>query len=130
MTAENHEDILRILGQIIDRVMADGGLPPGSSFNGYAILSGPGGIPAMIRIHAGETGGLSPEVMEGDGEIHVTAALPPGCDLLPTLTFQPLAVGISLGDETSRVDLPSRIDVRACTWQVRNGVLDISCRKA
>jgi hypothetical protein len=129
MTSDNEEDILRIIGQIINRVMADGGLPPGSRFNGYAIIAGPGGMPAMIRIQSGETWGLSPEVVDGDGEIHITAALPPGCDLSPSLTFQPLMVGISLGDETTRVDLPSRVDVQACSWQVRNGVLDISCRK-
>ncbi len=64
MTPDMNEDIFRILQQIIDRVMADGGLPPGSSFSGYAILAGPGGSPAMIRIQSGETGGISPEVVE------------------------------------------------------------------
>jgi len=129
MTPDN-EDILRIIRQLIDRVMADGGLPPGSRFNGYAIVAGPGGVPAVIRIQAGEPEGLSPEVMEGDGEVHVTAALPPGCGILPSITFQPSIVVISLGDETTRVDLPSPIDLQACSWQVKNGVLDISCRKA
>jgi hypothetical protein len=37
---------------------------------------------------------------------------------------------MTLGGETSVVDLPCRVDVHDCPWQVRNGVLDISCRKA
>jgi hypothetical protein len=43
---------------------------------------------------------------------------------------RPVDDPMTLGGETSVVDLPCRIDVQACSWQVRNGVLDISCRKA
>ena len=127
---DNRDDVYRIITRLIEEFMEDRGLPPGSRFRGYAILTGPGGIPAMIRIHAGEHRDLIPEVIEGDGEVWVSAALPPVSVTVPSVTFQPLFVEISLGTETVAVNLPCRIDPGNCSWQVRNGVLDISCRKA
>jgi hypothetical protein len=130
MMPDNRDEIFRILARLIDEFTNDGRLPPGSSLEGYAIIAVPGGIPGLIRMSPAELPELSPEVIEGEGEVHVTAALPPGCDTLPTVTFQPLLVGISLGGETIPVNLPSRIDLAGCSWQVKNRVLDISCRKA
>jgi hypothetical protein len=127
---DNRDDVYRIITRLIEEFMEGSGLPPGSRFRGYAILTGPGGIPAMIRIHAGEHRDLIPEVIEGDGEVWVSAALPPVSVTVPSVTFQPLFVEISLGTETVAVNLPCRIDPGDCSWQVRNGVLDISCRKA
>jgi hypothetical protein len=129
MIPDNRDEIYRIISRLIDEFMADGRLPPGGRFQGYAIVAGPGRIPAVVHIEQGEGPVLSPEVVEGDGEVHVSAALPPGCDTTPSITLQPLLLGITLGDETVTVNLPARIDPRACSWQVRNGVLDISCRK-
>jgi hypothetical protein len=127
---DNRDDVYRIITRLIEEFMDDGGLPRGSRFRGYAIITGPGGIPAMIRIHAGEHRDMIPEVIEGEGEVWVSAALPPVSVTIPSVAFQPLLVEISLGTETAAVNLPCRIDPGDCSWQVRNGVLDISCRKA
>ena len=127
---DNRDDVYRIIARILDDFMAREGLPPGSRFNGYAFVAGPGGIPAMIRIHAGEHRDIIPEVIEGEGEVWVSAALPPSSVTIPSVAFQPLSLEVSLGTETLAVSLPCRIDPGDCSWQVRNGVLDISCRKA
>jgi hypothetical protein len=127
---DTRDEIFRILAGLIDEFTKDGKIPAGGTLQGYAIIAGPGGIPAVVRMSPAGHEGLSPEVMEGEGEIHVTAALPPGRDTLPTVLFQPLVVGISLGEETIPVNLPARIDPQGCSWQVKNGVLDITCRKA
>ena len=127
---DNRDDVYRIITRLIEEFMDDGGLPRGSRFRGYAIITGPGGIPAMIRIHAGEHRDITPEVIEGKKEVWVSAALPPASVTIPSVAFQPLLVEISLGTETVAVNLPCRIDPKDCSWRVRNGVLDISCRKA
>jgi hypothetical protein len=127
---DSRDDIYRIITRLIDEFMADGRLPRGGRSQGYAIIAGAGGIPAMVRIQPGDHPVISPEVVDGEGEVHISAALPPGCDATPSIALQPLVVEIALGKETVAVNLPARIDVQACSWQVRNGVLDISCRKA
>ena len=44
--------------------------------------------------------------------------------------FPAVEVQISSGDEMWIVNLPVRIDGRSCSYQVKNGVLDIICRKS
>jgi len=129
MIPNNRDDFYRIITRLIDEFMAEKGLPPGSRFQGYAIVAMPGGIPAVIRIQTGEHRGINPEVIDGEREIYVSAVLPPGVDVTPSVAFQPLLVEITLDKETVAVSLPSRIDPHSCSWQVRNGVLDICCRK-
>ncbi|HVN66688.1 MAG TPA: Hsp20/alpha crystallin family protein [Methanomicrobiales archaeon] len=130
MRADERDEITCIILRLMEELLADGGFALPARVSGYAFIARPGGTPAVIRIYPGGFGVLSPEVTEGEGEIYITAAVPPGSGAPPSVTFQPLLVGISLGEETTVVDLPSRIDLQGCSWQVNNGVLDISCRKA
>lgn len=130
MIPDETDEISRLILRIIEELAGERGSGPHSLVSGYAFIVSPGGKPAAVRIRPQEPGGLSPEVMEGEDVVHVTVSLPPGCATLPTVTFQPFVVGISLGGATAVVDLPSRIDLAGCSWQVTNGVLDISCRKA
>jgi hypothetical protein len=127
---DSRDEIYRIIARLMEEFLAEGSLPPGGRFGGYAIVAGPGGIPAVVRIQQGELPALSPEVMEAEGEVHISAALPPGCDITPAIALRSLVAEITLGEETVAVNLPARIDVQACSWQVQNGVLDITCRKA
>ena len=102
----------------------------GSAIISSTILTaGAGETPPDIRGFPEDHHAIPFEVMEGDGEVSITALLPPGCDSEPPVTFLPLNVGITLDGETSVVDLPCRIDVRSCSFRVKNG-MDITCRKA
>jgi hypothetical protein len=63
------------------------------------------------------------------GRFLLPPSFPHGGNSEPSITFLPLNVGITLDGETSVVDLPCRIDVRSCSFRVKNG-MDITCRKA
>ena len=130
MTQPDGDDLIVILRQILSDLLNEAGGPPEGGFSGYAILAGPDRDVKLIRIHTVRRPGLSPEVAEGDDAVYITALLPPGAGSLPRVTFRPLLVEISLGGETSAVDLPCRIDPEGSSWQVKHGVLDIVCRKA
>lgn len=129
MEADSHDEIARLIARLMDDLMSDGGFPRGVRFSGYAIIAGPGGIPAVIRITPADPGRIACEVTEGERELYLTMPLPAGCGE-PSVTLQPLLAAITLGGETSLIDLPCRIDAGTSSWQVHNGVLDISCRKA
>ncbi|MDD1667032.1 MAG: hypothetical protein LUO96_01055 [Methanomicrobiales archaeon] len=129
MEADSHDEIAWLIARLVDDLMSDGGFPRGVRVNGYAIIAGLGGIPAVIRITPEDPGRMACEVTEGERELYITVPLQAGCGE-PSVTLQPLLAAITLGGETSVIDLPCRIDAGTSSWQVRNGVLDISCRKA
>jgi hypothetical protein len=130
MPPDNRDELLRVIKGLLDDIFSDSGPSPESRFTGFTIVAGPGGIPAVIRMFPGDRRGISWEVMEGEGNVYITAQLPAGIYSGPSVSFRPLAVQISFVGEICVVKLPSRIDVRGCSRHLKNGVLDIICEKA
>ena len=130
MNPNNSDELIRIITALLSDLMGEAGLSPEGRFTGYAIFAGKGGTPTVIRLSPEDRHAPSWEVTEGEGKVYITALLPPGTATLPSVTFQPLFIGITAGEETFVVNLPCRVDLDACSWQVKNGVLDIACRKA
>lgn len=130
MLPNNRDELFRIITRLLDDLMSEAGPSPESRFTGYAILAGPGGTPIVIRIFPEDHHGIYWEVTEGAGKVYITALLPAGRCSEPSVSFQPLEVQISFEGETCVVNLPVRIDVRSCSYLVKNGVLDITCGKS
>ena len=127
----NHEDIHMIITRLMDDLIGEMGMADDSGIISYAILATVAGdTPAGVRLFPEDHPPARFEVVEGEEELYITAPLPPGSITEPSLTLQPLLVRISLDGEPSVVDLPCRIDVGSCSYQVKNRVLDITCRKA
>jgi len=129
MQPNNGDELFRIITRLMDDLLGEAG----TSFDGqigYAILAASGGTPIRIRIFPEDHPGISWEVTEGEEEVYITALLPPGRCSEPSVSFQPLEVQISFEGETYVVNLPVRVDVRNCSYQVKNGVIDITCRKS
>jgi hypothetical protein len=129
MTQHDGDELIGFIRKILNQLLGDGVDQAGEGFSGYAILAGPGNTPTVIRIHPVPRRGLPWEAVEGDDVVYITAPLPPGAGSPPLVTFRPLVVEISLGGETTTVSLPCRIDVESGSWHVKNGILDIVCRK-
>lgn len=130
MLPDNRDELFRIIARLIDDLSSEAGPSHEGVSGGYAIIASPGGIPTMIRIFPGDYRENSWEVAEGEGRIYITAQLPAGIGSEPSVSFQPSEVRISFGGETRVVNLPARIDVRGCSYRVKNGILDITCKKA
>jgi HSP20 family molecular chaperone IbpA len=130
MLPDNRDELFRIIATLMDDLSSGEGPSPERWFRGYAIIASPGGIPTVIRIFPEDYRENSWELAEGEGKVYITAQLPAGTGSEPSVSFQPFEVRISFQGETWVVTLPVRIDVRSCSCHVKNGVLDITCRKA
>jgi hypothetical protein len=131
MLPNNPDDLLRTVTRLMDDLIREMGASEEDRIISYTVLAaGPGETPTVFRMlpEARET--IRWEVVEGEGEVYITVLVPPDAITEPSIILQPLLVRISLDGETSVVNLPCRIDVRSCSFQVKNGVLDIACRKA
>jgi hypothetical protein len=131
MSPNNRDDLLRTITRLMDDLIREMEASDDNRIISYTILATVAGDkPAGIRFFPDDHPATPFEVVEGEEVLSITALLPPGSITEPSVTLQPLLVEISLGGETSVVDLPCRIDVRSCSFQVKNRVLDITCRKA
>ena len=131
MSPGNQDDLLRNITRLMDDLIGEMGMADDSGIISYAILATVAGdTPAGIRLFPDDHPPARFEVVEGEEELYITAHLPPDSITEPSVTLQPLLVGISRDGEQSIVDLPCRIDVGSCSYQVKNRVLDITCRKA
>ena len=130
MLPNNRDDLLRSITRLMDDLIGEMGTADDSGIISSTILATVAGdTPAGIRLFPEDQTPARFEVVEGDGEVYITVLLPHGSIAEPSVTLQPLLVGISLDGKTSVVDLPCPIDMRSCSFQVKNGVLDITCRK-
>ena len=59
----------------------------------------------------------------------MTARVPSDLRTAPYVDIQPRQIRIVMDDRVAEIEMPAPIDIRHSFYQVRHGVMDVSCRK-
>lgn len=70
------------------------------------------------------------EIIPGDDYLYITAILPAACPSNPCVMLTPDRVIISAGFVTRSIPLPWTADLKASSYEIKNGIIDITMTRA
>jgi len=93
----------------------------------YYIRSGD--TPKMLHLDEAARPDLQYELYEDGERIYISAIMPPNPEHLPVADIRSDLVIISVDGIETSIQLPKPVDITHCSYEVKNGVMDISCCK-
>jgi hypothetical protein len=98
---------------------------------GYAVISSPSVPPIAFRVIGDDDGYRLPyETIESDDVMFITSRLPPGISSPPSVEIMPGEIRIFLEGRAATITLKFPVDISHSHYSSRNGVLDITLKKA
>jgi hypothetical protein len=98
-------------------------------FVGCTIITGSGGEPRFFQIDEQGEQDINFETVEGPETVYVTVELPTYTDMTPYAEIEEDRILLCFEDGRITIDLPCRVDASESDVSVKNGIMDIVCRK-
>jgi hypothetical protein len=126
MPSNTDDRVYRDLARLLERMLRSLPSPEPGQVVGFTVLTG--NVPFDPDAY-GDDGEIDYECVEGRDDVFVTARLPADLRTAPYVDIQARQVRIVMDDRVVEIEMPVPIDVRHSYYQVRHGVMDVSCRK-
>ncbi|HUH78273.1 MAG TPA: hypothetical protein VLY83_00100 [Methanoregula sp.] len=127
-----YDDVFNNLAKIVEDIVKSMPDHQNARIVGYTIITRqPSGEPEVFRAGMPEDDGEIPyEVTESEGQIFITAELPPDPRNAPYVDIQAESVRIFVDDKETTVMLDHKVDRIHSGYRVHRGVMDITLAKA
>ncbi len=134
MPSNSDDETFRNLARLLEHLLRSLPQPEPGQVVGFTVMTGAGMVnaPGDGRFEPGTSEDervIEYECVEGRDEVYVTARVPADLRTAPYVDILPHQIRIVMDDQVTEIDLPVPIDIRHSFYQVRHGVMDVSCRK-
>ncbi len=134
MPSNTDDETYRNLARLLEQLLRSLPQPEPGQVVGFTVMTGAGmpNAPADARFEPDsdeEESVIDYECVEGRDEVYVTAKVPADLQTAPYVDIMSHQIRIVMDDRVTEIDLPVPIDIRHSFYQVRHGVMDVSCRK-
>ncbi|KAF5051166.1 hypothetical protein DSECCO2_421960 [anaerobic digester metagenome] len=134
MPSNTDDETYRNLARLLEHLLRSLPQPEPGQVVGFTVMTGAGMTNAppdgLFEAETDEEDGvIDYEFVEGRDEVYVTAKVPADLHTAPYVDIMPRQIRIVMDDRVTEIDLPAPIDIRHSFYQVRHGVMDVSCRK-
>lgn len=129
MPSNSDDEIYRDLARLLEHMLRSLPSPEPGQVVGFTIMTGNLPIDPEAYGYPDDSPGIDYECVEGNESVFVTARVPSDLRTAPYVDIQPRQIRIVMDDRIAEIDLPVTIDIRHSFYQVRHGVMDVSCRK-
>jgi len=130
MPSNTDDEIYRNLARLLEHLLRNLPQPEPGQVVGFTVMTGAAPVDPQVFTYCEEDDGIIDyECVEGRDEVYVTASVPADLRTAPYVDIMPQQIRIVMDDRVAEIDLPVAIDVRHSYYQVRHGVMDVSCRK-
>ena len=124
-----YDDTLKNLARAMEELLNNLSLDESARFVGCTIITGLGDESRIIHLDTEGNEDINYEIIEGPDSIYITAEIPPGTRNEPYADIQSKMIRVFIDDDEVVIDLPVPIHVGQSSYEVRNGIMDIVCKK-
>ncbi len=135
MSDDTGDDVFKNIAKVVEGIIENLQKDGNTRFIGCTVISGPDSEPRIIphdipggRIKA-DARELEYEIVEGEDLLYLTVEVPFDIAVLPEIDVSERSVHIGFGLIDYHIDLPCAVTARGFTHCIKNGILDIVCRK-
>jgi hypothetical protein len=130
MPNNSDDRMYRDLARLLENLLRSLPSPEPGQMVGFTVMTGSVPFdPDTGGNNSDDSGEIDYECVEGRDDVFVTARVPANLRTAPYVDIQPRQIRIVMDDRVAEIDLPVPIDIRHSFYQVRHGVMDVSCRK-
>ncbi len=129
MPSNTDDEIYRNLARLLEHLLRSLPQPEPGQVVGFTVMTGAAPVEPQLYTYEEDDSVIDYECVEGREEVYVTARVPADLRTAPYVDIQTQQIRIVMDDRVAEIDLPVAIDIRHSYYQVRHGVMDVSCRK-
>lgn len=129
MAKNPYDDVFRDLAKVLEDLFSSLARDENARFVGCTIITGAGGEPHFFQMDDQGEQDIHYETVEGPETVYVTIELPAFTDMAPYAEIEEDSIHLCFEDGRITIDLPCRIDASESDISVKNGIMDIVCRK-
>jgi len=129
LSGDSYDDVFKNLARVMEDIFSNLNIDDKARFVGCTIISGSGDTPKIMHLDEAARPDLQYEVYEDNERIYISAIMPPNPEHLPVADIRSDMVIISVDGTETNVALPKQVDITRCSYEIRNGVMDITCCK-
>lgn len=129
LSGDSYDDVFKNLARVMEDIFSNLNVDDRARFVGCTIISGSGDTPKMLHLDEAARPALKYEIYEDSEQIYISAIMPPNPEHLPIADIRSDLVIISVDGIETSIGLPEPVDITHCSYEIRNGVMDITCSK-
>jgi hypothetical protein len=130
MPSNTDDEIYRDLARLLEHMLRSLPTPEPGQVVGFTVMTGTAPVdPRAYGYSDDDSDEIDYECVEGREDVFVTARVPSDLRTAPYVDIQPRQIRIVMDDRVVEIEMPAPIDIRHSFYQVRHGVMDVSCRK-
>lgn len=129
MAEDPTDDVYRIIARAMEEFFSTLPMDTDHEIIGCTIIAAPGEDPKIMWFDEFPDDEVAYELIEGIDEIYITAKIPPHTESAPFADIRPDEVLIGVDDREIEIALPHSVHIAQSHYTVKNGIMDIVCRK-
>lgn len=129
LSGDSYDDVFKNLARVMEDLLSNMNIDDRARFVGCTIISGSGDTPKMLHLDEATRHGLQYEIYEDSEQIYISAIIPPNTEHLPVADIRRDQVIISVDGSETTIGLSASVDITHSSYEIRNGVMDVTCCK-